>query len=114
MGKMARIGGFAALTLLAAGCSAGGDETTQSGSSASISNERTETLGAPSGQVNDWSCKPTAAHPEPVVLAHGLGANGDDNWFFHGPQIAGAGYCVFSTTYGAGILGPLVGGIGPM
>jgi len=114
MGKMAGIGGSAALALLLGGCSAGADETAQSGSSASIEGAGTETLSAPSGQVNDWNCKPTAAHPEPVVLAHGLGANGDDNWFFHGPQIAGAGYCVFSTTYGAGILGPLVGGIGPM
>ncbi|HSV37279.1 MAG TPA: alpha/beta fold hydrolase [Nocardioidaceae bacterium] len=55
---------------------------------------------AASSGINDFSCQPSAAHPEPVVLLHGLGANGDANWSFHGPQIAGAGYCVFSLTYG--------------
>ena len=55
---------------------------------------------AASSGINDFSCQPSAAHPEPVVLLHGLSANKDANWSFHGPQIAAAGYCVFSLTYG--------------
>jgi pimeloyl-ACP methyl ester carboxylesterase len=55
---------------------------------------------AASSGVNDWSCQPSAAHPRPVVLLHGLGSNKDQNWVFHGPAIAKAGYCVFSVTYG--------------
>ncbi|HET7689445.1 MAG TPA: alpha/beta fold hydrolase [Nocardioidaceae bacterium] len=55
---------------------------------------------AASSGVNDFSCQPSAAHPEPVVLLHGLSSNKDQNWSFHGPRIAAAGYCVFSVTYG--------------
>ncbi len=55
---------------------------------------------AASSGVNDFSCQPSAAHPRPVVLLHGLTANGDANWAFHGPKIAAAGYCVFHLTYG--------------
>ena len=55
---------------------------------------------AASSGVNDWSCQPSAAHPRPVVLIHGLGAQGTWNWSYHAPRIAAAGYCVFYTTYG--------------
>jgi triacylglycerol esterase/lipase EstA (alpha/beta hydrolase family) len=49
---------------------------------------------------DDWSCRPSAAHPEPVVLLHGLGGNGPGNYSYLGPYLAGAGYCAFSVTYG--------------
>ncbi len=51
--------------------------------------------------VNDWSCRPSTAHPRPVVLLHGLNARGDQHWALHGPAIAKAGYCVFAPTYSA-------------
>lgn len=54
------------------------------------------------------------AAPQPVVLVHGLGANDTVNWFFHAPKIAAQGYCVYSLTYGTGVLGPLVGGLASM
>ncbi|MEV7099270.1 lipase [Amycolatopsis sp. NPDC051045] len=69
---------------------------------------------APGGGWNDWGCRPSATHPEPVVLVHGLGANDAVNWSFHAPKIAAQGYCVFSLTYGTGILGPGVGGLASM
>ena len=53
----------------------------------------------PSG-ANDWSCRPSAAHPEPVVLVHGLFATQTDDWQTYGPLLANHGYCVFSLTYG--------------
>jgi triacylglycerol lipase len=49
---------------------------------------------------NDWSCHPSAAHPRPVVLVHGLLANQTDNWQTISPLLANHGYCVFSLTYG--------------
>jgi triacylglycerol lipase len=49
---------------------------------------------------NDWSCHPSAAHPRPVVLVHGLLANQTDNWQTISPLLANRGYCVFSLTYG--------------
>ena len=45
-------------------------------------------------------CRPSAAHPEPVVLVHGLGADQNDNWQTISPFLADYGYCVFSLTYG--------------
>lgn len=55
---------------------------------------------------NDWSCQPTAKHPEPVVLAHGLGANQANNWSYMAPILKREGYCVFSLTYGRNPLAP--------
>jgi pimeloyl-ACP methyl ester carboxylesterase len=45
-------------------------------------------------------CVPSAAHPDPVVLVHGLGGNQNDNWQTMAPFLADNGYCVFSLTYG--------------
>jgi triacylglycerol lipase len=45
-------------------------------------------------------CRPSPAHPEPVVLVHGLGADQSENWQTLAPFLADNGYCVFSLTYG--------------
>jgi triacylglycerol esterase/lipase EstA (alpha/beta hydrolase family) len=60
---------------------------------------------APTQGLNDWACRPSAEHPRPVVLLHGLGTNAEQHWALLGPRIADAGYCVFSVTYGADALG---------
>lgn len=75
---------------------------------------------APGGNApgtNDWSCKPSAAHPRPVVLVHATGVNGMANWQTYGPLLKNNGYCVFALTYGTisntyplnrfGALGPM-------
>jgi len=54
---------------------------------------------SPAG-ANNWSCKPSAAHPEPVVLVHGLSATMGENWGTMAPLLADNGYCVFALTYG--------------
>ncbi|MEH0422157.1 esterase/lipase family protein [Streptomyces sp. B21-083] len=66
------------------------------------------------GGWNDYSCKPSAAHPRPVVLVHGTFANGVDNWLTLAPYLTNRGYCVFSFDYGqlAGV--PLFYGLGPI
>ncbi len=69
---------------------------------------------------NDWSCKPSAAHPTPVVLVHGLTGNKATNWQTYAPLLANEGYCVFALTYGqASNLAPapydqVFGGLGPI
>jgi pimeloyl-ACP methyl ester carboxylesterase len=69
---------------------------------------------APSSGFNDWSCLPSAAHPQPVVLLHGLGGNGPGNFATLGPYLASAGYCVYAPTYGEPIPGIPGGGITPI
>jgi pimeloyl-ACP methyl ester carboxylesterase len=66
---------------------------------------------APSSGFNDWSCLPSAAHPQPVVLLHGLGGDGPGNFATLGPYLASAGYCVYAPTYGESVPGIPVGGI---
>lgn len=63
---------------------------------------------------NDYSCKPSAAHPRPVVLVHGTFGNSVDNWLVLAPYLMQRGYCVFSLDYGQkpGVLG--INGLGPI
>src|SRR4051812_3943687 len=66
---------------------------------ASVSSATTATAVTSSG-FDNWSCKPSAAHPNPLVLLHGLGGNGPGNYSYLGPYLAGKGYCAFTLTYG--------------
>jgi triacylglycerol esterase/lipase EstA (alpha/beta hydrolase family) len=54
---------------------------------------------SPAGS-NNFSCRPTAAHPYPVVLVHGTIENMNDNWQAASPLLANNGYCVFALSYG--------------
>ncbi|MGX1775726.1 esterase/lipase family protein [Nocardia brasiliensis] len=54
---------------------------------------------APPG-ANDWNCKPTAAHPRPVVLLHGTWMNAYNGYAYMGQPIKDAGFCTFTFNYG--------------
>ncbi|MFJ7210118.1 esterase/lipase family protein [Amycolatopsis sp. NPDC098790] len=67
---------------------------------------------APPG-ANDWGCKPTAAHPNPVLLSNGTTANAYENWANLSQKLANAGYCVFAGNFG-GAPGSFLQTVGPI
>jgi len=58
------------------------------------------TPDTPPPGADNFSCRPTAAHPYPVILVNGTFANMDDNWQAASPLLANHGYCVFAFNYG--------------
>ncbi|GGY75581.1 lipase [Streptomyces olivaceoviridis] len=69
---------------------------------------------APGSGWNDYTCKPSAAHPRPVVLVHGTLGNSVDNWLGLAPYLKTRGYCVYSLDYGQLPGVPLFHGLGPI
>ena len=51
--------------------------------------------------ANHWDCKPSTAHPNPVILLNGFG--GENAFIYIGlaPSLKAAGFCVFSLDWGA-------------
>ncbi|MFI1796433.1 esterase/lipase family protein [Streptomyces sp. NPDC020379] len=83
--------------------------------SAAPADAKTATAGkAVTSGWNNWSCKPSAAHPNPVVLLHGTWANQLDTWFLTAPSLVKEGYCVYSLDYGKLPYVPTLNGQGPL
>ncbi|MCW7940609.1 lipase [Streptomyces hygroscopicus] len=68
---------------------------------------------APPG-ANDWGCRPTAQHPNPVVLVHGTLENMNDIWRGASPLLANNGYCVFAFDHGGSSPTAPLQGVGHM
>ncbi|MEU1520389.1 alpha/beta fold hydrolase [Streptomyces sp. NPDC005811] len=72
------------------------------------------TAATSSSGWNDYGCKPSAAHPRPVVLVHGTLGNSIDNWLSLAPYLVDRGYCVYSLDYGQLPGVPVFYGLGPI
>ena len=70
--------------------------------------------GQPPRGADNWACKPTAAHPDPVVLVHGTFGNMTDSWEALSPLLANAGYCVYALNYGGSSPGNPIQATGPI
>ncbi len=51
--------------------------------------------------ANNFSCRPSRAHPQPVILVHGTFADMADSWQALSPLLFDNGYCVFALNYGS-------------
>ncbi|MFM9370825.1 esterase/lipase family protein [Streptomyces sp. Da 82-17] len=84
------------------------------GASAQADAGPTTRAAASTSGWNDFDCKPSAAHPRPVVLVHGTLGNSVDNWLGLAPYLVARGYCVFSLDYGQLPNVPVFHGLGPV
>jgi triacylglycerol lipase len=77
------------------------------GSQAQAAGSDYPTLGQPPIGANDWSCKPTAARPDPAVIVHGT--FGDQKSLLDNLSLAlkRDGFCVYSLDYGNRGTGPI-------
>lgn len=57
--------------------------------------------------ANDFSCQPSSARPNPVVLVHGTFSDMTFHWQYVSPQLKRQGYCVFALDYGNRATGPI-------
>ncbi|KAF9572314.1 hypothetical protein EC968_010038 [Mortierella alpina] len=62
------------------------------------------------GGYNDFNCKPSPAHPNPLIMLHGLMGISLE-FAYLGPRFALKGYCVFAKDYGRVEHFPIVGGL---
>lgn len=90
---------IAAVALVAAACQPAAPQPLPIGTFADTLSAYVSSPDAVPG-ANDWTCKPSAAHPTPVVLVHGTIENLGSNWVALSPMLKNAGYCVYALNYG--------------
>jgi triacylglycerol esterase/lipase EstA (alpha/beta hydrolase family) len=109
-----RVLGPLAALLLAATATAATANATPANAGSALAGSVPASRSASGSGWNDYSCKPSTAHPRPVVLVHGTFGNSVDNWLALAPYLVKRGYCVFSPDYGQLPGVPVFHGLGPI
>jgi triacylglycerol esterase/lipase EstA (alpha/beta hydrolase family) len=93
------VGMAAALMTLAVGPASAGGRPVIYNFGVGVVAETTQPGSSPPG-ANDWTCKPSKAHPRPVILIHGTIFDMTLTWQALSPLLSNAGWCVFTLNYG--------------
>jgi triacylglycerol lipase len=99
--RLSLIGASVLVAVVAGVLAFGGEAEAQASDGAFLAREGTPPPGA------NVRCRPTRAHPYPVVLVHGTFETMDQNWSVVSPRLKREGYCVFALNYGNRGLGPI-------
>jgi triacylglycerol esterase/lipase EstA (alpha/beta hydrolase family) len=102
---------MATVVVVATPAGAGASLWVPYGSEALVDGAWNETWEPESVAGANNNCKPSAAHPYPVVLVHATFADEGSNWVTLSPLLANSGYCVYAFNYGKTILSGLLGSI---
>ena len=89
----------AAMVVLALALPAGAGAATQAGPAPAP--------GISPPGANDWSCRPTARRPVPVILVHGTFGDMTVSWNALSPLLKADGFCVFALDYGNRATAPM-------
>jgi pimeloyl-ACP methyl ester carboxylesterase len=92
--------GAAVLVVVAAPATASAKYSVPYGNTALADAVWNETWAPESVQGANNNCKPSTAHPYPVVLVHATLADEGSNWVTLAPLLANEGYCVYAFNYG--------------
>jgi hypothetical protein len=92
--------GLAALVGVGAPASAGAALPVHYGSTASAESLFAEVYTPTYVPGANDGCKPSSAHPYPVVLVHATLSDEGSNWVTLAPLLANSGYCVYAFNYG--------------
>lgn len=71
---------------------------------------------APVPGANDYTCRPSAQHPNPIVLTTSTFLSSAVNWTALAPYLHNRGFCVFTVDYGRRLyhVGPGLNGMDPI
>lgn len=107
------LGALVVAVLLTVGLTTVTPVTSTAAISSGVPTLPTSPFGDPPG-ANDWTCRPTAARPTPVILVHGTAGDRTNLLQRLSAGIKAKGFCVYSLDYGNRGLNDIVASAGEL